>query len=414
MTKIILKNCKKIYTVENSAKDLIGEKYNLSILIEDEKIKKISEFKELESEINKDTKIIDCEEKCVLPGFVDPHTHLAFGGDRKAEYLTKLYTKDAEVLKEKVGVVGMKSSVDQTRKISLEDLIKDSKDKLDMLLKSGITTVEVKSGYGIDKDTEIKQLKAIREVSKIVPQTIISTYLGGHDWDYEMGKEKYLDFMIEEVMPVIYEKNLADMADIWVEEQFFSVDQGRKYLKAAKKYGMNGTIHGNELSSVGASKMAAEEKVYSVAHLNYLTDEEIEIMIKNDVVGILLPTTDYVKQYSKVFANGRKFVDKGMTVAMATNLNPGNYTVSMLLNMDMACRNNGLSAEESLRAATLNGAKALRVDSKYGSIEIGKYADIQIWNTDDFRNSIYMHGANFIDTVIKHGKIVVQNRNLVY
>lgn len=414
MKKLVLKNCKKIYTVAEKAEDLIGEKENLSILIEGEKIKKIAEFKELENEITEDTEIINCENKSVLPGFVDPHTHLAFGGDRKAEYLAKLYTTDPQIIKEKAGIVGMKSSVNQTRAISLEALIEASKEKLDMLLKSGITTVEVKSGYGIDKDTEIKQLTAIREVSKKVPQTIISTYLGGHDWDPGMGKDKYLDFMIEEVMPIIAEKNLADMADIWVEDQFFSVEQGRKYLRAAKKYNMNATIHGNELSSVGASKMAAEEGAYSVAHLNYLTDEEIEIMVKNNVVGILLPTTDYVKQYSKVFAKGRKFVDAGMTVSMATNLNPGNYTVSMLMNMDMACRNNGLSAKEALRASTLNGAKALRLDSKYGSIEVGKYADLQIWDTDDFRNSIYMHGANFINTVIKHGRKVVENKDINY
>ena len=160
--------------------------------------------------------------------------------------------------------------------------------------------------------------------------------------------------------------------------------------------------------------MAAEEGVYSVAHLNYLTDEEIDLMIENDVVGILLPTTDYVKQYMDVLADGRKFIDKGMTVAMATNINPGNYTVSMSLVMNMACRNHGLSGEEALKGATVNAAKALRIDDKYGTIEEGKFADIQIWDTNDFRDVIYKQGVNYVNTVIKHGQIVVEEGVISY
>ena len=308
----------------------------------------------------------------------------------------------------------MAGSVEKTKAAGFEGLIDSSIDKLNNLLLNGITTVEIKSGYGIDKDTELMQLRVIQELKNKVPQTLIATYLGGHDWDKEMGKDVYIDFCIEEVMPAIEKENLADMADIWVEEQFFSVEQGRKYLQAAKKHGMNGTIHGNELSSVGASKMAAEEGVYSVAHLNYLTDEEIDLMIENNVVGILLPTTDYVKQYLDVLADGRKFIDKGMTVAMATNINPGNYTVNMSLVMNMACRNHGLSGEEALKGATLNAAKALRIDDKYGTIEEGKFADIQIWDTNDFRDVIYKQGMNYVNTVIKHGEVVVEEKAINY
>ncbi|CDZ74304.1 imidazolonepropionase [Peptoniphilus sp. ING2-D1G] len=411
---LLLKNCAKIYTVDESIDGSIGILTGYSILIENDKIKKIDKFENLKEFIDDESEIINCENKSVLPGFVDPHTHLAFGGDRKAEYLAKLYTDDPKIIEEKAGIVGMKSSVKQTRDLSLDDLTKATVEKLDLLLKSGVTTVEVKSGYGIDKDTELKQLRAIKKAREISPQTVVPTYLGGHDWDQEMGKDAYIDFCINEVMPVIEEENLAELADIWVEEQFFSVEQGRKYLQAAKKHGMNGTIHGNELSSIGASKMAAEEGVYCVAHLNYLTEEEIDIMMEKNVVGIVLPTTDYVKQYYKVLAKGRHFIDRGMTIAIATNLNPGNYTVSTSLCMNMACRNHGLSAEEALRAATLNAAKALRLSEDYGSIEEGKYADLQIWDTEDYTDAIYMHGIDYVNTVIKHGKVVVKNKETVY
>lgn len=414
MGKILLKNCEKIHTLDNNLQDILGTLDGYSILIDEEVVKRIDKYENLLDLLDDETKIIECKGKSVLPGFVDPHTHLVFGGDRKEEYMARLTMNDAEAIQEIAGTLGMAGSVEKTKAAGFDGLIESSIDKLNNLLINGITTVEIKSGYGIDKDTELMQLRVIQELKNKVPQTLIATYLGGHDWDKEMGKDAYVDFCINEVMPVIEKEKLADMADIWVEEQFFSVEQGRRYLKAAKKHGINGTIHGNELSSVGASKMAAEEGVYSVAHLNYLTDEEIDLMIENDVVGILLPTTDYVKQYMDVLADGRKFIDKGMTVAMATNINPGNYTVSMSLVMNMACRNHGLSGEEALKGATVNAAKALRIDDKYGTIEEGKFADIQIWDTNDFRDVIYKQGVNYVNTVIKHGQIVVEEGVISY
>lgn len=414
MGKILLKNCEKIHTLDNNLQDILGTLDGHSILIDEEVVKRIDKYENLLDLLDDETKIIECKGKSVLPGFVDPHTHLVFGGDRKEEYMARLTINDAEAIQEIAGTLGMAGSVEKTKAAGFDGLIESSIDKLNNLLINGITTVEIKSGYGIDKETELMQLRVIQELKNKVPQTLIATYLGGHDWDKDMGKDAYVDFCINEVMPVIEKEKLAEMADIWIEEQFFSVEQGRRYLKAAKKHGMNGTIHGNELSSIGASKMAAEEGVYSVAHLNYLTDEEIDLMIENDVVGILLPTTDYVKQYMDVLADGRKFIDRGMTVAMATNINPGNYTVSMSLVMNMACRNHGLSGEEALKGATVNAAKALRIDDKYGTIEEGKFADIQIWDTNDFRDVIYKQGVNYVNTVIKHGQIVVEEGVISY
>lgn len=410
MNSLLLKDIKKLFTLKDGE---VKPLEDYSVLIEAEKIKKIDKYENLKKDITDSTEVIDCSDKTVLPGFVDPHTHLVFGGDRKEEYLAKLTLTDPKDIEEKVGgVIGMASSVNQTREASFEELMNSSMEKLEEMLKQGITTVEIKSGYGIDKEVELKQLRVIKELKEKAPQTIMATYLGGHDWDKEMGKDAYLDFMIEEVMPIIEKENLADFVDIWVEDVFFSVEQGRKYLKAGMEKKMPGTIHGNELSSIGASKMAAEEGARSVAHLNYITDEEIDIMIEKDVVGIVLPTTDYVKQYLDVLADGRKLIDKGLRVAIATNLNPGNFTVSMPLCMNMACRNHGFTPEEALRGATYNGAYALGLLDDYGSIEEGKFADLQIWDTDDYRNVIYKHGMNYVDSVIKHGEIVVKDKNI--
>lgn len=415
MGKLLLKNCKRLLTLNGEGQEGLGALEDCCLLIENDKIKEIGSFNSLKELVDNETEIIDCSEKTVLPGFVDPHTHLVFGGDRLDEYVAKLTMKDPEEIKKnvKIGMVGLASSIKQTADAGFDGLFSFSMDKLKNLLLNGITTVEIKSGYGIDKDTELTQLRVIKALKEKAWQTVIATYLGGHDWDKNMGKDKYLDFMINEVMPIIKEEDLADMVDIWVEDSIFSVEQGRKYLRAGKALGMKGTIHGDELSSIGATKMAAEEGAYSVAHLNYITDDEIDEMIKNETVGIILPTTDYVKQYDDNLADGRHLIDKGLTVAMATNLNPGNYTVSMIMCMDMACRRHGMTPGEALKAATINAAKALRLDNVYGSIEKGKFADIQIWNTDDYRNVVYRHGMNFIETVIKHGKIVVSNGKIV-
>ena len=416
MNKILLKNCKSLLTLKEKNEDITGALEGYSLLIEGEKIKKIDLFENLKDEIDDETEIIDCLGKTVLPGFVDPHTHLVFAGDRLDEYVAKLTMTDPDEIKKnvKIGLTGLESSIVQTREAGFGGLLKEGEEKLKTLLLNGTTTIEIKSGYGIDKDVELTQLRVIKALRDKVPQTLVATYLGGHDWDKEMGKEAYLDFMLKEVMPVVAEEKLASMVDIWVEDSIFSIDQGRRYLQKAKDLGLAATIHGDELSSIGASKMAAEEGAYCVAHLNYITEDAIDTMIANKTVGIVLPTTDYVKKYDDNLADARHLVDRGMDVAIATNINPGDYTVSMTICMDLVCKRHGLTPAEALRAATLNAAKALRLDRDYGSLEEGKYADLQIWDTDDYRNVVYRHGSNFVETVIKHGKVVVKDRKLVY
>lgn len=405
MNYILLKNCRELLTVEENAKDLIGLNKNISLLIEDAKIKKIGAYEELKEEILSSTfQEIDCSNKVVMPGYVDCHTHLIFGESRVDEYVAS-FTMNKEEIKNKIPRTGLEASIFSTRNSTDEELINSSLVKLNRMLKHGTTTVEIKSGYGIDKDTELRLLKLINILKEKTPQTILSTYLGAHYFDTEMGKEKYIDFMIKEVMPIIKKENLAQFCDVWCDDGYYTAKDCYKLLKAGLENNMLPTLHTECYSAIGGAKVAAELKAANVAHLNYLSLEDIGLLKESDVVGVLIPSTDFSVNHKKPF-DPKPMLDKGMTIAIATNLNPGNWVEDMNISMILACRNHKMSENEAIRAATLGGAKALRIDKDYGSLEVGKFADIQIRNSDSYKNVVYKFGVNEVEHVIKRGKII--------
>lgn len=405
MKNLLLKDCKSILTIREDADDLIGIISNKSILIEDERIKRIADYSKLD--VDSKIEVIDCSNKIVMPGYVDSHTHLIFGKSRVDEYAASL-TMSAEDVKKAVGLVGLASSMYSTKNATDEELLQTSLKKLNRMLKTGTTTVEIKSGYGIDKENELRQLRIIKEMKKHTPQTILSTYLGAHYFDVEMGKENYIQYMIDEVMPVIKEENLAEFCDVWCDDGYYTAEDSRKILSAGLEFGMLPTLHTECYSAIGGARVGAELKAANVGHLNYLEDEDIDVLRDNGVVGILIPGTDFSVKHHRPF-NPRPMIDKGLTIAIATNLNPGNWIESMPLAMAIACRNHGMTPEEAIRAATLGGAKALKIEKDYGSIEEGKFADIQILESDSYKNCIYKIGVNEVDKVIKKGKIVFEN-----
>ena len=405
MSYILLKNCRELLTVEENAKDLIGLKNNISLLIENERIKKIGAYEDLKKEIpSNNFQEIDCSDKVVMPGYVDCHTHLIFGESRVDEYVASFTMSTAEI-KKKIFRTGIEASIFSTRNSTDEELINSSLLKLNRMLKSGTTTVEIKSGYGIDMETEIKLLKLINILKEKSPQTILSTYLGAHYFDTKMGKEKYIDFMINEVMPIIKEKNLAQFCDIWCDEGYYDAKDCYKVLKAGLENNMLPTLHTECYSAIGGAKVAAELKAANVGHLNYISSEDIKLLKETNVVGVLIPTTDFSVNHKKPF-DPKPMLDKGMTMAIATNLNPGNWVEDMNISMILACRNHKMTENEAIRAATLGGAKALKIEKDYGSLEIGKFADIQIRNSDNYKNIVYKFGVNEVEHVIKNGKII--------
>lgn len=405
MNYILLKNCRELLTVEENAKDLIGLNKNISLLIEDAKIKKIGAYEKLKEEILSSTfQEIDCSNKVVMPGYVDCHTHLIFGESRVDEYVAS-FTMNKEEIKNKIPRTGLEASIFSTRNSTDEELINSSLVKLNRMLKHGTTTVEIKSGYGIDKDTELRLLKLINILKEKTPQTILSTYLGAHYFDTEMGKEKYIDFMIKEVMPIIKKENLAQFCDVWCDDGYYTAKDCYKILKAGLENNMLPTLHTECYSAIGGAKVAAELKAANVGHLNYLSLEDIGLLKESDVVGVLIPSTDFSVNHKKPF-DPKPMLNKGMTIAIATNLNPGNWIEDMSISMILACRNHKMSENEAIRAATLGGAKALRIDKDYGSLEVGKFADIQIRNSDSYKNVVYKFGVNEVEHVIKRGKII--------
>lgn len=409
MNYLVLKNCREIITVNESSDDLIGIIYNSSILIEDERIKKIGNYDEIIAGISRESlEEIDCSDRVVMPGYVDSHTHLIFGKSRVDEYVASL-TKTPEEVKKIVKRVGLDSSMHSTKNATDEELLDSSLLKLNRMLNSGTTTVEIKSGYGIDKDTELRTLRIINDIKSKTPQTIFATYLGAHYYDLEMGKEKYIDFMIKEVMPIIKEENLAQFNDVWCDDGYYTAEESYKVLKAGIDYGMTPSIHTECYSAIGGAKVAAELKAANAGHLNFLTDEDTILLRDAGVVGILLPGTDFSVKHHRPF-EPRPMIEAGLEIAIATNLNPGNWIENMDVAMTLACRNHGMTEKEAIRAATLGGAKALRISEDYGSLEEGKFADIQIRNADSYKNVVYKFGVDEMEYVIKHGKIVYENK----
>lgn len=405
MNYILLKNCRELLTVEENAKDLIGLKNNISVLIENERIKKIGNYEELKKEISlKNFQEIDCSDKVVMPGYVDCHTHLIFGKSRVNEFVAS-FTMNKDEIKNKIPLTGIESSIFSTRNSTDEELINSSLIKLNRMLKHGTTTVEIKSGYGIDKETEIRLLKLINFLKEESSQTILSTYLGAHYFDTQMGKEKYIDFMINEVMPIIKEENLAQFCDIWCDEGYYNAKDCYKVLKAGLENNMFPTLHTECYSAIGGARVAAELKAANVGHLNYISLEDIRLLKEASVVGVLIPTTDFSVNHKKPF-EPKPMLDEGMTIAIATNLNPGNWVEDMNISMLLACRNHKMSENEAIRAATLGGAQALKIEKDYGSLEVGKFADIQIRNSDSYKNVVYKFGVNEVEHIIKKGKII--------
>ena len=339
-----------------------------------------------------------------MPGYVDCHTHLIFGESRVDEYVASFIMPTSEI-KKKIPRTGIEASIFSTRNSTDEELINSSLLKLNRMLKSGTTTVEIKSGYGIDMETEIRLLKLISILKEKSPQTILSTYLGAHYFDTKMGKEKYIDFMINEVMPIIKKENLAQFCDIWCDEGYYDANDCYKVLEAGLENNMLPTLHTECYSAIGGAKVAAELKAANVGHLNYISLEDIKLLKEANIVGVLIPSTDFSVKHKKPF-DPKPMLDEGMTIAIATNLNPGNWVEDMGISMILACRNHKMTENEAIRAATLGGAKALKIEKDYGSLEIGKFADIQIRNSDNYKNVVYKFGVNEVEHVIKNGKII--------
>lgn len=349
---------------------------------------------------------MDLTGKVLAPGFVDCHTHLVFGGSRVDEYVARLPRGNPESLSRRGIATGLAASMAMTREASEASLLESARQRLTHLMVSGVTTAEIKSGYGFTTEQELKQLRVIERLKTEQPVDLHGTFLGAHGWPSGMEKADYLSALLTEMIPEIGHAGLATACDVWCDDGYYTAAESEQILLKAMDYGMKPKIHTDAYSLIGGSQLAADMKMLSADHLNFTTFELMEKLADAGVTGVLLPGTDFNVQHP-IPSNPGLMLKAGMSLALATNLNPGNYVESMAWVMVLACRLHGMTPEEAVIAATIGGAKALGLQEDRGSIEVGKRADLQIWNTDRYENFIYRQGYNLVETIIKNGRPMV-------
>ncbi len=416
---IIIKNASEIVTCSGfkakSGKEEMNNLHiieNASIVIENGIIKAVGNTDEVLNNIDeKDYEIIDASNKTILPGFVDSHTHLVFGGYRAEEYSWRLAGTDyMEIMNRGGGIV---SSVTQTKEASREELIKSGKKRLDSMMSFGVTTVEGKSGYGLDYDTEIKQLEAIKELNENHPLDIVPTFLGAHavPKEYKGREDEFMDFIIEKVLPDVVEKGLAEYCDVFCEKNVFSVEQSRKLLNKAKEMGMKLKIHADEIVQLGGAELAAEVGATSADHLLQASDKGIADLAKAGVIATLLPGTAF--SLKEDYARARYMIDNGCAVALATDFNPGScFTESIPLIIALSTLYMNMTPEETITALTINGAAAVDRANEIGSIDVGKKGDIVIHEFPSYKFLAYHIGVSTVEKVIKSGNLVYDKNKI--
>jgi imidazolonepropionase len=349
--------------------------------------------------------VIDASGKAVLPGFVDSHTHFVFGGYRAEEYAWRLRGDGYMEIMRRGG--GILSTVAATRSADLNDLVAAGHRRLDAMLAFGVTTVEGKSGYGLDRDTEIKQLEAMRLLGPDHPLEIVPTFMGAHALppEYRGRMEEYIDFMLDEVMPEVADRRLAEFCDIFCEKDVFSVDQSRRLLLGARRLGFKLKVHADEMAPLGGTELAAELGAVSADHLLQSSDSGLEGLARQGIVATLLPGTAF--SLREPYARGREMIDRGCAVALASDFNPGScFTESIPLIVALATLCMDIRTEEAITALTINGAAAVDRADSIGSIDPGKQADLIILEFPSYTYIPYRIGVSTVEKVIKKGKVV--------
>lgn len=377
----------------------LGIIQNAGLIIENGKISFFGRMEDL-PQTNFDE--LDCSGKIVLPGFVDSHTHLLFAGTRENEFELRCSGATYQEIAEKGG--GILSTVQKTREAAKKELKKNARRYINAMLRYGTTTVEIKTGYGLNFETEIKMLEAIRELQKEEIITICSTFLGAHAIppEYKHNPDAYIDEICNNMIPYVSRHHLADFCDVFCENGYFNVTQSEKILSMGKKFGLAPKIHAEELSTTGGAILAGKLRATSADHLEHIDKNGINAMRDGEVVAVLLPGVSFFLNHR--YAPARNLIESGIPVAIASDFNPGScMSYSMPLMMTIACTQMHMLPEEAITASTINSAAALNLSEEIGSIDIGKRGDVVVFDVPDYRFIIYHFGENHIYKVIKNG-----------
>jgi imidazolonepropionase len=415
--KTLIKNISSLVTIASKGKkklcgiemNEISEIKDGSVLF-DEKILWIGKTSDVDNiiSVEQPEKVIDLRNKTVIPGFVDSHTHIIFAGNRSDEFARRLRGATYEEIANAGG--GIQTTVRATRIASIEELVQNASKIAENAIAHGTTTLEVKSGYGLTIESELKQLKAIKKLALTMPIRIVPTFLGAHDFppEYKNNKDKYVEIICNEMIPQVAEEKLAVYVDAFVDRGYYTLEQAEKIFNSALNYGLKIRVHADELANVEAASLAAKFNAVSADHLLFVSDNGIEELKKAGTIATLLPGTAYFIRMP--YAPARKMIDNGLAIALATDCNPGScFTENMQTILSLAVINMKMTAEEALSAATLNGAAALELSDICGSIEVGKQADFSILNTNSYTDLFYHFGINHVDEVWIAGRKVHKN-----
>jgi len=407
MNKLLLTNIGMLATPTGTAAKAGAEQGNIQILkdawvlVEDGVIAQVGTGAAPEVT---DAQVIDAEGKLVTPGLVDAHTHLIFGGWRQNELGMKLHGKTYLEIQNAGG--GIQSSTNATRGATEEELTQKAAKALDEMLSLGTTTVEAKSGYGLATEHELKALQVIKNLNDRHVMDIVPTFMGAHlvPKEYKENRKEYIRLICEEMMPLVAKQGIAKYNDVFCEADTFDVDEARQVLEAGLKYGLRPKIHADEIEAIGGSILAGEIGAISAEHLIVCPPEGIESLAKGGVIACLLPATSF--NLGATFAPARDMVNAGVPVAMATDFNPGSCPcLNLQFVINLGCLKYRLTPEEVLTAVTLNGAAAIDMADKVGSVEPGKQGDLVIWDAPDLDYICYRLGSNLVKTVIKKGVV---------
>jgi imidazolonepropionase len=365
----------------------------------------------------------DASNGLVLPGLIDCHTHLAFGGWRSDDFENRLLGKSYLEIAKQGG--GIQSTVNETRKASKEQLLVKCRDFIEKMTRLGITTIECKSGYGLTVEDEIKLLEVYKELNKsggkaTLPAnrythrrdaytTIVSTFLGAHivPKEYKDNRREYIRLLVEEMLPRISEQNLARFCDVFVEDTAYSVEEARQILSAAAEHGLRAKVHADQLSDCGGSLLAAEMNAVSADHLENITDHAIEAMQQQDVIGVLLPLASLYTMQKP--ADARRLIEKGVKVAVSTDFNPGSApSYDLHLALMLACNLCGITPAEAVKGATIHAAQAVGMADRIGSLETGKQADFIVIDAPDVNHWLYHFRQNSCLLTVKNGRVIYQ------
>jgi len=355
---------------------------------------------------------LDATGKVVMPGFVDPHTHLVFAGSREDEFEMRLQGASyMEILRKGGGIL---KTVRETRKASRTELVENCKKTLKVMVEHGTTTVEAKSGYGLNMKDEIKCLEVMKILNAKQPVEVVPTFLGAHAIppEYKDNIDEYITLIINGMIPIIANRKLAEFCDVFCEKGVFSIEQSKKILLNGKRHGLMPKLHADEMTRLGGAELAAEIGAVSAEHLLFVSDKGMRMLAEKGVIATLLPGAVFSLMVGR-YAEARKMIEFNVPVALGTDFNPNCWIENLQNIIALACHQMKLTPAEAIVATTINAAHAINRAKGVGSLEVGKRADILILGVPNHKFLGYRHGVNLIDKVLKNGKIVVNETKLL-